>query len=179
MKNEQESHFVRMSGIVVIGAFALIGRAISVDSKTQEGLVTTVSKTPVVKANTGTPSGVQVAQSAPTLEESGQPQRLEQGLPTAIHSPRAGANSLDDNNSTWFNWSGSLAIPDNGCPTLVTAPIWVSGMGTVLDVEVEIVNLTHTWDGDLEIYLRGPNNVQTALCFLLWRGRRQLHQHGI
>ncbi|MFH1010491.1 MAG: proprotein convertase P-domain-containing protein [bacterium] len=151
-------------GLLCVGAFALMVRATSTGSTTQQGRVTFVTKTPVATASTETPSRVQVPQSAPTYEEGGQPQRLEQGLPTPIHSLRAGTNSLDDNNGTWFNWSGSLAIPDNGCPTLVTAPINVSGMGAVLDVEVKIVNLTHTWDSDLNIYLRGPNNVQTALC---------------
>jgi len=151
-------------GLLCVGAFALIVSATSAGSKTQQASVTTATKPFAAKVNAGVSQGTTAPQTAPTSEENSQPQRLEQGLPTAIHSPRAGTNSLDDNNGTWFNWSGSLAIPDNGCPTLVTAPIVVSGMGTVLDVEVEIVNLTHTYDGDLYIYLRGPNNVQTGLC---------------
>jgi subtilisin-like proprotein convertase family protein len=151
-------------GLLCVGAFALMVSATSTGSKTQQGLITTAIKPSAAKVNAEVSQGTTEPQTAPTLEESSQPQRLEQGPPTTIHSLRPGINSLDDNNGTWFNWSGSLAIPDNGCPTLVTAPINVSGMGAVLDVEVDIVNLTHTWDGDLNIYLRGPNNVQTALC---------------
>lgn len=77
------------------------------------------------------------------------------------HTP---ANPLDENNGQWYGWSGTLAIPDVQCPTLVVAPLSVTQSGVVVDVEVTISTLTHTYDGDLRIYLRGPTGVQTALC---------------
>ena len=90
---------------------------------------------------------------------------IEEFYPVRQAAPVRDPNgSLDDNGGVWFNWTGTLAIPDAACPTLVTAPITVSGLGaSLLDVEVKIVNLTHTYDGDLNIYLLGPNGVQIEL----------------
>ena len=67
-----------------------------------------------------------------------------------------------DNGGTWFWWEGSLAIPDNQCPPVVTAPITVSGMSAVTDVDVRIW-VSHLRNSDLYVYLRGPNGVQIEL----------------
>ncbi len=72
-------------------------------------------------------------------------------------------DNLDDNGGTWFSWSGSLGIPDAGCPTRTTQTLVVSGLtNPVADVEVRL-NVTHTWDGDGQYYLIGPNAVEIAL----------------
>jgi subtilisin-like proprotein convertase family protein/subtilisin family serine protease len=60
--------------------------------------------------------------------------------------------------------SGSidLAIPD-GAGVFVAAPLSLSGLvGAVADVEVT-VNITHTWVGDVQLALLGPNGVSVPL----------------
>ena len=72
-------------------------------------------------------------------------------------------DNLDDNGGTWFSWSGSLGVPDAGCPTRTTQTVVASGLtNPVADVEVRI-NMSHTWDGDMQFYLIGPNAVEIAL----------------
>jgi subtilisin-like proprotein convertase family protein len=54
-----------------------------------------------------------------------------------------------------------LPIPDNS-PTGVTSTINVTDSKTVLDVNVT-VNITHTFDGDIALYLIAPNATQITL----------------
>ncbi|MCC7011761.1 MAG: proprotein convertase P-domain-containing protein [Planctomycetes bacterium] len=57
--------------------------------------------------------------------------------------------------------SPSLAIPDNNT-TGVTSTLTYTGTGTVAAVKVR-VNVTHTYKGDLEIALIGPDNTTVLL----------------
>ena len=57
--------------------------------------------------------------------------------------------------------SPGLAIPDNNT-TGVTSTINVSATGTVADLRVR-VNITHTYQGDLEVSLIGPDNTTVLL----------------
>ncbi len=64
-----------------------------------------------------------------------------------------------------FNNNTALNIPDNN--TLVSSSIIVSGInpttiaaGSILNV---CLNITHTWDSDLDIFLRCPNGTQINL----------------
>jgi subtilisin-like proprotein convertase family protein len=55
------------------------------------------------------------------------------------------------------------AIPDanaSGASSTVT----VAGSGTVANVDVSIQRITHTWDGDLQIELIGPDGTRVALA---------------
>jgi subtilisin-like proprotein convertase family protein len=55
-----------------------------------------------------------------------------------------------------------VAIPDNNA-TGAASTIHVSDVNTVLDVNVT-VNITHTYDGDISLYLIGPNGAQVTLA---------------
>jgi subtilisin-like proprotein convertase family protein len=95
----------------------------------------------------------------------------------AVHSADAVGNRADDNNggtyytfttfkeSTFsFNSTDTpIAIPDNNS-TGITSTLTVAEVTpkTVIDVDVKL-NLTHTFDGDLIIYLITPTNVQIRL----------------
>ncbi|HYS06836.1 MAG TPA: proprotein convertase P-domain-containing protein [Candidatus Dormibacteraeota bacterium] len=57
--------------------------------------------------------------------------------------------------------SPGLAIPDNNT-TGVTSTINVAATGTVADLRVR-VNITHTYQGDLEVSLIGPDNTAVLL----------------
>ncbi|MBU1719241.1 MAG: proprotein convertase P-domain-containing protein, partial [Bacteroidetes bacterium] len=57
----------------------------------------------------------------------------------------------------------SVGITDAGCPTTNESSIAIATAGTVSDVNVKI-NITHTWDGDLNIYLRHPDGTTVLLC---------------
>ena len=50
----------------------------------------------------------------------------------------------------------AVAIPDNNL-TGVDIPITINDAGSILDVNVT-VRLNHTWDGDLQLTLIGPDN---------------------
>ena len=58
-----------------------------------------------------------------------------------------------------------LGIPDNGCGlgNYLTSTINVTQTGLLVDVQVEIYDLRHTFDADLNIYLLGPDGTQIAL----------------
>jgi subtilisin-like proprotein convertase family protein len=57
--------------------------------------------------------------------------------------------------------SPALAIPDNNT-TGVTSTITMAGTGTVADLRVR-VNITHTYQGDLEVSLIGPDGTTVLL----------------
>jgi subtilisin-like proprotein convertase family protein len=60
-----------------------------------------------------------------------------------------------------FPYTGPpVAIPDN---TTVNATISIADTRIVQDVNVKIVNLTHTYDADLDIFLVGPNGTRVEL----------------
>jgi subtilisin-like proprotein convertase family protein len=77
---------------------------------------------------------------------------------------------LDDNGGVTFTYSGaSLRIPpgtgSGGTGDDSTrAVINVVGLGSILDVEVQIDSLRHTFDGDLDIYLVSPAGTRRELC---------------
>ncbi|MCF6365127.1 MAG: proprotein convertase P-domain-containing protein, partial [Bacteroidales bacterium] len=59
----------------------------------------------------------------------------------------------------------SVSIPDNGCPgTVADATINVPENVTITNVRVLNMNITHTWDGDLEISLIHPDATSVSLC---------------
>jgi cysteine-rich repeat protein len=66
--------------------------------------------------------------------------------------------------STAFVYSnaGTFAIPDNNT-TGVSSPVTVTATGTITRVSVTISNITHTFDGDLDIYLVGPTALKREL----------------
>jgi subtilisin-like proprotein convertase family protein len=61
----------------------------------------------------------------------------------------------------YYTASPALAIPDNNT-TGVTSTINVAATGTVADLRVR-VNITHTYQGDLEVSLIGPDNTTVIL----------------
>ncbi|MBP7147246.1 MAG: M28 family peptidase [Acidobacteria bacterium] len=86
----------------------------------------------------------------------------------------AGNAAVDDNGGAYYTFEtgknvnpsypstgGPVTIPDNN-PTGARSAITVSDNKTVLDVNVE-VNITHTYDGDLELYLLAPNGTRIML----------------
>src|SRR4051812_25246875 len=54
-------------------------------------------------------------------------------------------------------------IPDKSA-TGVSSSIAIGGSGTVSNVDVSIAHLTHTWDGDLQIELTGPDGTKVMLA---------------
>ncbi|HHS96322.1 MAG TPA: DUF11 domain-containing protein, partial [Chloroflexi bacterium] len=58
-----------------------------------------------------------------------------------------------------------ILIPDNGCGSNNYAEhtLNVNASGTIVDVDVFIGNLQHTYDGDLNIYVRGPDGTEVEL----------------
>ena len=82
--------------------------------------------------------------------------------------------SIDDNGGSYYTfetmgggvgvytYSGSsIAIPDNN-PVGISVPISVTDSGVITDVNVTI-NINHTWDSDLDIYLIHPDGTQVEL----------------
>lgn len=61
----------------------------------------------------------------------------------------------------YYTASPGLAIPDNNT-TGITSTINVAATGTVADLRVR-VNITHTYQGDLEVSLIGPDNTTVLL----------------
>ncbi len=59
----------------------------------------------------------------------------------------------------------NIAIPDDGCGTqnYATHTIAVNASGTILDVDVFIKSITHTYDNDLGIYVEGPDGTRVEL----------------
>lgn len=64
-------------------------------------------------------------------------------------------------NPSYASTDTPLAIPDNNAAG-ATSTIAVSDTNTVLDVNV-VVNITHSYDGDIALYLVGPNGTQVTL----------------
>ena len=57
-----------------------------------------------------------------------------------------------------FNGTGGT-IPDGGAQTCFNIP--VTGVGVinaVYGLASVCINITHTWDGDLRLFLKAPNN---------------------
>jgi YD repeat-containing protein len=55
------------------------------------------------------------------------------------------------------------SIPDKSA-TGVSSSVTVAGTGTVANVDVSIARITHTWDGDLQIELTGPDGTKVVLA---------------
>ncbi|MEA2429752.1 MAG: large repetitive protein, partial [Thermoleophilaceae bacterium] len=55
------------------------------------------------------------------------------------------------------------SIPDNNA-TGASSSVTVGGSGTVANVDVSIARITHTWDGDLQIELTGPDGTKVTLA---------------
>ncbi|MBI5060614.1 proprotein convertase P-domain-containing protein [candidate division KSB1 bacterium] len=77
---------------------------------------------------------------------------------------------LDDNGGTTFTWVGApvTRIPVSGTggtsADTVHIPLTVSGIGTyIVDVEVQIDSLLHTYDSDLDIFLTSPAGTRLEL----------------
>jgi subtilisin-like proprotein convertase family protein len=75
----------------------------------------------------------------------------------AYYTFTTGANT----NPTYPGTGLPVAIPDNTAAG-VSSSVVVSDINTVTDVNVRI-DITHTFDGDLDIYLIGPNGTQIEL----------------
>ena len=77
-----------------------------------------------------------------------------------------GAINAQTFNGNTTNTAGNTMIPSsgpstNGCTVETILNCAVSGTSTA--VEKVQINLTHTWAGDLEIYLEAPNGQRIAL----------------
>ena len=68
--------------------------------------------------------------------------------------------TIMNTNPTYESTDVPKAIPD---PGTATSAIVVSDTKTIQDVNVTIPSLTHAYDGDLEIRLRGPDNTLVLL----------------
>jgi subtilisin-like proprotein convertase family protein len=55
------------------------------------------------------------------------------------------------------------AVPDDACATYLEHTINVPDYGTIIDLNMMIDSLTHSWDSDLSIYLQGPDSTQVEL----------------
>jgi hypothetical protein len=68
-------------------------------------------------------------------------------------------------NAQTFSWSGNTAIPANSTP--LDIPVVVSGMPSVIDMSFGLaltcIDITHTYDGDLDIKLISPVGTQVTL----------------
>lgn len=90
---------------------------------------------------------------------------LHRSTPDAPRSDR----TLDDNGGTYYVYSGdTLKVPPSGSggsgSDTTRMNITVSGADAyILDVEIRIDSLRHTFDGDLDIFLRGPSGVVCTL----------------
>jgi len=73
----------------------------------------------------------------------------------SLHQFATGVNNEPEFNST----DTPRPIADN---TTFTSPVTVAEDETVLDVDVR-VNITHTYDGDLDLFLIGPNGTRVEL----------------
>ncbi len=65
---------------------------------------------------------------------------------------------------TTYSSTATVAIPDSN-PAGVSSPITVADTGAVGKIIVT-ANITHTWDGDLSLYLVSPSGTQVALSLL-------------
>ncbi|MCZ2357655.1 MAG: proprotein convertase P-domain-containing protein [Bacteroidia bacterium] len=89
------------------------------------------------------------------------------GVPVTVNVPACVGGSftasVTSSGRTFFN-SLPAAIPDNSCVG-ATSTITVSGMGAAVpsDRISVMVNLTHTWDGDLELFLVTPGGQRLGL----------------
>ena len=83
----------------------------------------------------------------------------------AVVADNGGANygftTLFDVSPSFISSGGAVPIPDND-PVGATAALQVADSGTILDVNVK-VNLSHTNDADLVVYLSGPDGTQVSL----------------
>ncbi len=80
--------------------------------------------------------------------------------PTATPTPGPTATPTPGPSCTTFNSSNvPLAIKDR---TNIYSTVSVSG-GTITDVNVTIGQISHTYDADLDIYIRNPANVERML----------------
>ncbi|MCF6130522.1 PKD domain-containing protein, partial [Flavobacterium sp. AS60] len=75
-------------------------------------------------------------------------------------------NATGSSGTTSFTNSGSYAIPD-GSTTGVYSPLVTSGLLpttiTASSIASVCVNMTHTWDSDLDIYLQCPDGTRVEL----------------
>jgi len=74
-----------------------------------------------------------------------------------------GSSSVSETSQTFNYTTPTVNIPDYGCPTYVSVTQNVGITQTITKVEVIDMNITHTWDGDLNIYLRGPDGTEVPL----------------
>ena len=70
-------------------------------------------------------------------------------------------------NAQTFTFTGPLAIPDASCPVETLADIAVTGIGTIDGLATQLsevcIDITHTFDADLEISLRAPDGTTIPL----------------
>ncbi|MCX6291267.1 MAG: M12 family metallo-peptidase [Bacteroidetes bacterium] len=66
-----------------------------------------------------------------------------------------------------FSNNTPVKIPDNTCTNPAIDSITVSGYsGTVSSSGITVkINITHTWDGDLDMILEAPNGNKLGLCY--------------
>ena len=61
-----------------------------------------------------------------------------------------------------YTWDGGIHIPDNGWPDGAIATIDVSDSYLVDDIDI-MVTICHTWDSDLDIYVKSPLGAMVEL----------------
>ena len=74
--------------------------------------------------------------------------------------------------ATNFDATGPVAIPDNNAAG-ADLNVTVAGVATITKVRAA-VRVTHTWDGDLRLYLRGPDGTTVLLANQAGQQQRQL-----
>jgi len=94
------------------------------------------------------------------LDQDGQPDSNESGMVGQFVFDDANGNGNFDFGPTAFSNNVDFPVPDL---TTVLSPVTVSGVsGKVFDVNVR-VNIQHTWDEDLDVFLVAPNGTRVEL----------------
>ena len=105
------------------------------------------SGTPTVTVSPITVAGITVTAAPSTPLCAGNPTML-----TIIGAPSAGTSTTSSGPIT-------VAIPDNN-PAGTSTPLTVAGIpATAVGTSASVTfNITHTWDGDVVLFLKSPNN---------------------
>ncbi|MBS1510461.1 MAG: choice-of-anchor J domain-containing protein [Bacteroidetes bacterium] len=140
--------YVSGANIPVTPAFTTTYNLISVSNENNCTCVGTGnSGTPTITVSPTTVAGISITANPSTPLCAGDPTLL-----TVVGAPATGTATVN---------SGAIAvgIPDNNAAG-VSTPLTVSGIpGTATGTSASVIfNITHTWDGDLTLFLKSPNN---------------------
>lgn len=112
-----------------------------------------------------TPSGPTAPDpSGPTVPEPSGPTAPEPSGPTGATLPTGPTASTGSTGSEGVENTTPISIPDSGPADVYPSDIQVSGLdGTVVDVNVTIDGLTHTFADDVDLLLVGPHGETAVL----------------